>query len=122
MHTDEPYTVLESALQNVLLRAAEMDELFVDFQMKFSQKNAELRQEQEAIRIDPTRGARECRGDAAATPQDPHTDLWMELRWEGRRWQGQVHNKAVPLRQSAVTDTPSRVLGSQGLVQQPPGA
>ena len=51
MHSDEPYTVLESALQNVILRAAEMDELFVDFQMKFSQKNAELRQEQEAIRI-----------------------------------------------------------------------
>ena len=50
MQNDERYTVLESAVQQVMLRAAEMDELFIDFHLKFTQKTAELRQEQKAIR------------------------------------------------------------------------
>ena len=52
MRPDERYTVLQSAIQQVVLRTAEIDELFVDFQTKFSQKNAELRQEQQAIRTE----------------------------------------------------------------------
>ena len=52
MQNDERYTVLESAVQQVMLRAAEMDELFIDFHLKFTQKTAELRQEQKAIRTE----------------------------------------------------------------------